>query len=100
MCGSLEIWGVMRSRNWRGFLAAKSIVTMAVVGAVLLVEPTEASADVFARPGFSTEVVATVSPFTLVGLDFAPDGRLFVWQKNGVIRIIKNGVLLPTPFLD
>ncbi len=58
------------------------------------------SADTFADPGFATEVVATVPPFTLVGLAFAPDGRLFVWQKNGVVRIIKNGVLLPTPFID
>ena len=39
-------------------------------------------------------------PYTLVGLAFAPDGRLFVWQKNGVVRVIKNGVMLPTPFID
>ena len=57
-------------------------------------------ADTFDDPGFATEVVATVPPYTLVGLAFAPDGRLFVWQKNGVVRIIKNGVLLPTPFVD
>ena len=31
---------------------------------------------------------------------FAPDGRMFVWQKNGVVRVIKNGQLLPTPFID
>ena len=31
---------------------------------------------------------------------FAPDGRLFVWQKNGIVRVIKNGQLLPTPFID
>ena len=31
---------------------------------------------------------------------FAPDGRMFVWQKNGVVRIVKNGQLLPTPFID
>ena len=46
------------------------------------------------------ETVATVPPYTLVGLTFAPDGRMFVWQKNGVVRILKNGVLLPTPFID
>ena len=31
---------------------------------------------------------------------FAPDGRMFVWQKNGVVRVMKNGQLLPTPFID
>ena len=30
---------------------------------------------------------------------FAPDGRLFVAEERGRLRIIKNGVLLPTPFL-
>lgn len=25
---------------------------------------------------------------------------MFIWQRNGVIRIYKNGQLLPTPFLD
>ena len=25
---------------------------------------------------------------------------MFVWQKNGVVRVIKNGQLLPTPFID
>jgi glucose/arabinose dehydrogenase len=30
---------------------------------------------------------------------FAPDGRLFVAQQNGRLRVIKNGALLSTPFL-
>jgi glucose/arabinose dehydrogenase len=30
---------------------------------------------------------------------FAPDGRLFVCQQTGQVRVIKNGTLLPTPFL-
>jgi len=34
------------------------------------------------------------------GLAFAPDGRLFVVEKTGDIRVIKNGMLLATPFLD
>ena len=30
---------------------------------------------------------------------FAPDGRLFVCEQGGTLRVIKNGALLPTPFL-
>ncbi len=30
---------------------------------------------------------------------FAPDGRLFVCEQGGRLRVIKNGVLLPTPFV-
>lgn len=33
------------------------------------------------------------------GMEFAPDGRLFVLEKPGRIRIIKNGTLLATPFM-
>ena len=44
--------------------------------------------------------MTTLAPFTVVGQRFAPDGRLFIWQKNGVVRVIKQGVLLPTPFID
>jgi glucose/arabinose dehydrogenase len=29
----------------------------------------------------------------------APDGRIFVCQQGGALRVIKNGVLLSTPFL-
>ena len=31
-------------------------------------------------------------------LDIAHDGRVFVAQQNGVIRVIKNDAMLPTPF--
>ena len=31
---------------------------------------------------------------------FAPDGRLFVCSQDGDLRVIKNGVLLPTPFVN
>lgn len=30
---------------------------------------------------------------------FAPDGRLFVCLQGGQLRVIKNGALLPTPFV-
>jgi glucose/arabinose dehydrogenase len=32
-------------------------------------------------------------------MEFAPDGRLFVTQQGGQLRVIKNDVLLSTPFL-
>ncbi|WP_461052724.1 PA14 domain-containing protein [Spirosoma arcticum] len=47
--------------------------------------------------GFSETRIATGLDPT--GMEFAPDGRLFVTEKAGRVRIIKNGNLLPTPFL-
>ena len=57
-------------------------------------------AQTFTETGFSTETVAQVTRFNTVGFAFAPDGRIFTWEKPGVVRIVKNGVLLTTPFLD
>ena len=67
---------------------------------LVLVAPPPLAAITFNDAGFFSEPVATLAPFKPVGLTFAPDGRLFIWQRDGVIRIVKNGVLLPTPFLD
>jgi glucose/arabinose dehydrogenase/regulation of enolase protein 1 (concanavalin A-like superfamily) len=72
----------------------------AFVVAILVTIFNFASAQVFTDPGFSAETVVTLSQYSVVGFRFAPDGRLFIWEKNGIVRIFKNGSLLSTPFLD
>lgn len=57
-------------------------------------------AQTFADPGFTSEVITTLPAYQPVGLTWAPDGRMFIWQEKGVVRIYKNGTLLATPFLD
>ncbi|HSL53518.1 MAG TPA: PQQ-dependent sugar dehydrogenase, partial [Pyrinomonadaceae bacterium] len=48
-------------------------------------------------PGFTeTSVNGLDSP---TAMEIAPDGRIFVCQQGGSLRVIKNGVLLATPFL-
>lgn len=48
--------------------------------------------------GFTDALVASgLNNPTAMAL--APDGRIFVCQQSGALRVIKNGVLLPTPFL-
>lgn len=48
--------------------------------------------------GFSQVLVADgiTKPTAMA---FAPDGRLFVAEQNGALRVIKNGVLLSQPFV-
>ena len=48
-------------------------------------------------PDFSESVVANglVAPTAMA---FAPDGRIFVCQQGGQLRVIKNGALLAAPF--
>ena len=48
--------------------------------------------------GFAETRIATglASP---TAMSFAPDGRLFVAQQSGALRVIKNGALLSQPFM-
>lgn len=48
--------------------------------------------------GFIEERIAeNLDPTTMA---MAPDGRIFIAEKSGRIRIVENGVLLPDPFLE
>jgi len=53
-----------------------------------------ASAAGFTR---DTGFITGLSPATAFAQ--APDGRLFVAEQAGAMRVVKNGMLLPTPFL-
>ena len=66
----------------------------------LLVASQATFAQTFSEAGFSAETIAQVTRFNTVGFVFAPDGRIFTWEKPGLVRLVKNGTLLPTPFLD
>jgi putative heme-binding domain-containing protein len=48
--------------------------------------------------GFQAEVVAR--GFTgATALEVAPDGRIFVCEQTGTLRVMRNGQLLPEPFV-
>src|SRR4051794_13391414 len=68
----------------------------AVVAAIALAAPPAGGATL--PPGFQEVVVASglSSP---TAMQFAPDGRLFVAEQGGRLRVIKNGALLSTPFV-
>src|SRR6185369_12480915 len=48
-------------------------------------------------PGFTETSIGGLNNPT--AMEIAPDGRIFVCQQGGSLRVIKNGVLLSTPFL-
>ena len=48
--------------------------------------------------GFTDSLVAG-GLSTPTAMALAPDGRIFVCEQGGRLRVIKDGVLLPTPFL-
>ncbi|GAB4458342.1 MAG: hypothetical protein OHK0029_19390 [Armatimonadaceae bacterium] len=50
-------------------------------------------------PGFTqTQLASGINRAT--AMEIAPDGRVFVSQQGGQLRVIKNGSLLPTPFVN
>ena len=49
-------------------------------------------------PGFSEALVASGLQRP-TAMAFAPDGRLFVCEQTGTLRVIKDGVLQTTPFV-
>ena len=56
-------------------------------------------ADAQSGGGFASEtVVAGLNNPT--AFTFLPDGRALIAEKNGVVRVQKNGQVLPTPFID
>ena len=61
------------------------------------IEPLERRLAFSVPPGFADLQVAAglAKP---VAFDFAPDGRVFVAEQGGNLRVIKDGSLLPTPF--
>jgi glucose/arabinose dehydrogenase len=74
--------------------------TTAAIGAAMFA--TAASAQIEAGP-YSVKLVPIATGLVApIQAKHANDGsgRLFVVEQNGIIRIIQNGSLLPTPFLD
>ena len=47
--------------------------------------------------GFTETAISGLSSPT--AMQIAPDGRIFVCQQSGSLRVIKNGSLLPAPFI-
>jgi len=60
-----------------------------------------ARAQTFQDTDFYVENAASGASFTApVALAFAPDGRIFVGEKSGLVYIIEDGNKLATPFID
>lgn len=81
-------------------LHRKLLLSAATIGlpALLWATPHRSAFPEAVPSGFAVSQVATgISKPT--AMTFAPDGRIFVSEKEGSIRVIKNGSLLATPFL-
>jgi glucose/arabinose dehydrogenase len=71
-----------------------AILCLLFVGLFVIV-PTVSAAP---PANFQTSLLVGSGLSAPVGMAFAPDGRLFILQRTGEIRIYKNGQLKPTNF--
>lgn len=77
----------------------KTISLFLLVAGLVSSAPTRAKADTVLPPSFTTEAV--VSGLQLpMAVAWTPDGRMFIAQKGGQVRVFRNGTLLPGNFID
>jgi glucose/arabinose dehydrogenase len=69
------------------------------LAAVLLICGVFSSLNAATLPAGFTETLVAGGITNPTAMAFAPDGRLFVCQQGGQLRVIKNGALLASPFL-
>ena len=65
-------------------------------GAMLSAASTDNAAELL--PGFAQQVIAT-GLTGATGMAIAPDGRIFVCEQTGALRLVKGGRLLPEPVI-
>ncbi len=82
--------GFLTGRWWHG----AAVLLLTGISALAVFTSTAATLP----NGYTEALIADGMPFP-TSMAFAPDGRLFVCQQAGQLRVIKDGALLATPFL-
>src|SRR5438034_893008 len=83
----------------RSFYLPSSSILLLVIAASLTVVSGRATAANLPSGFTETQFGSNLSG-SPTAMAFAPDGRLFVCQQGGQLRVIKNGLLLSTPFVS
>src|SRR3712207_5771308 len=92
------IWRKRASMNGRRLLLVMSFSVITGLLSVLAFE--EAASGAGRLPDGFVQTRVTCGLTDPTAMAFAPDGRLFVAEQGGTLRIVKNGRLLQTPFLN
>src|SRR5688572_4464411 len=73
----------------------KAVLTLCLI----LLGLSNMTASAATLPAGFTETLLTNQLIAITAMEIAPDGRIFVSTQGGTLRVIKNGALLPTPFV-
>ena len=74
--------------------------TFALVGVTIAGTLTAAPASAAPPPSFQTSLVVGSGLDGPSGFDIASDGRIFVLERSGKVKLVKDGRLLAQPFVD
>jgi glucose/arabinose dehydrogenase len=88
---------IMITSATRSLLVRLAAVNVLVVSSIL---SSYGSAAAVSPANFQTDLIVGSGLDGPSGFEIAPDGRLFVLERAGLIKVVKSGVLLPTPFAD
>ncbi len=80
----------MRTNHWHACVGITTLAAQFVLST--------ASFAATVPSGFVDSTYVEV-PTNVTAMQFSPDGRLFVSQQSGKLRVVQNGNLLTTPFL-
>src|SRR4051794_36923315 len=84
---------VSRHARWRPL----AMVVATILGFVAMAASPPSASAATLPPGLVESTIGGLNSPTAMA--FAPDGRLFISEQTGALRIVQNGVLLPTPFV-
>src|SRR5436190_15287986 len=90
------MWGTQTAMPSRRVVAALVALLLLVALVTVAAGPAQAAPP----PNFQTSLVVGDGLNGPSGFEIAPDGRLFVLERAGLVKIVKNGQLLPTPFVN
>ncbi len=84
-----------------GYVISKSVRRLCIAAVALFATLCFAyTADAATLPTNFTETLIASGLSNPTAMAFAPDGRIFVCQQGGQLRVISNGSLLPVPFVS
>ncbi len=92
-----------RRKQVISFLSIVIILIVLVAGTIVVLQNGQKQQSVSTRaqsyPTGFQEIKVASGLTQPTAMEFAPDGRLFVAEKGGKLRVVKNNTLLPQPFL-
>src|SRR6185295_15662065 len=74
------------------------ILSVVLIFSLLFIASEKGIAQTYPTGFGQTQVASGLTNPTCMA--FAPDGRLFVCQQAGSVRVVKNGALLTQPFMS